>query len=438
MAWCRSTCPACWGCFQSVFPRPLADPDVRACGAPGSSLLLSGGSRTANERWVSRVVGADRAPNGGLVAVSRRDHRTPVLVALMLAMALVAMDSTIVATAIPQLVGDLGGFSLVGWVFSIFLLAQTVTIPVYGKLADLYGRKPVLVIGVVIFLIGSALSALSWNMVALIAFRGVQGLGAGAIGATVNTVAGDLYDLRERGKVQGGVARVWGISAGLAPALGGVGVALGAERPGLFRGCGGGCGRHRRGAEGGRAGHAAVAVDPPRDGRFVCSDPDRRVDGHRAVDVPAHLGPVSPGVGAGGGRVRARGNDHDVAGRLRLLRAALLANRLPRHGARGWAVHRDRRCRVQPDYCRVARVAAGGRQCHHGCGHGVYHLAAHRRAAVDRRLVSARGRHRWRDVLPVPRPEPRGGSLRGHHQCRPATPPQPGAGEPASQNPEPG
>jgi len=140
----------------------------------------------------------------------------------MLAMALVAMDSTIVATAIPQLVGDLGGFSLVGWVFSIFLLAQTVTIPVYGKLADLYGRKPVLVIGVVIFLIGSALSALAWNMVALIAFRGVQGLGAGAIGATVNTVAGDLYDLRERGKVQGWLASVWGISAVLAPAIGGV------------------------------------------------------------------------------------------------------------------------------------------------------------------------------------------------------------------------
>ena len=76
--------------------------------------------------------------------VPRRDHRTPVLVALMLAMALVAMDSTIVATVIPQMVGDLGGFSLVGWVFSIYLLAQTVTIPVYGKLADLYGRKPVL------------------------------------------------------------------------------------------------------------------------------------------------------------------------------------------------------------------------------------------------------------------------------------------------------
>lgn len=156
------------------------------------------------------------------MAISRGDHRTPVLVALMLAMALVAMDSTIVATAIPQMVDDLGGFSQVGWVFSIFLLAQTVTIPVYAKLADLYGRKPVLVIGVVIFLIGSALCALSWNMVTLIAFRGVQGLGAGSIAATVNTLAGDLYDLRERGKVQGWLASVWGISAVLAPAIGGV------------------------------------------------------------------------------------------------------------------------------------------------------------------------------------------------------------------------
>ena len=151
-----------------------------------------------------------------------RDQRTPVLVALMLAMALVAMDTTIVATAIPQVVGDLGGFSLVGWVFSIYLLAQTVTIPVYGKLADLYGRKPVLVIGVVIFLIGSVLSALSWNMLSLIAFRGLQGLGAGSIGATVNTVAGDLYDVRERGKVQGWLSSVWGVSAVLAPAIGGL------------------------------------------------------------------------------------------------------------------------------------------------------------------------------------------------------------------------
>jgi multidrug resistance protein len=139
----------------------------------------------------------------------------------MLSMALVAMDTTIVATAIPQVVGDLGGFSLFGWVFSVYLLAQTVTIPVYGKLADLYGRKPVLVVGIVVFLVGSALSALAWNMVALIGFRALQGLGAGSIGATVNTVAGDLYDVEERGRVQGWLSSVWGISAVVAPALGG-------------------------------------------------------------------------------------------------------------------------------------------------------------------------------------------------------------------------
>ncbi|MGH3444486.1 MAG: MFS transporter, partial [Nocardioidaceae bacterium] len=151
-----------------------------------------------------------------------RDQRTPVLVALILTMALIAMDTTIVATAIPQVVGDLGGFSLVGWVFSVYLLAQTVTIPIYGKLADLYGRKPILVVGVLVFLVGSLLSAAAWNMVALIAFRALQGLGAGSIGATVNTVAGDMYDVSERGRVQGWLSSVWGISAVIAPAIGGL------------------------------------------------------------------------------------------------------------------------------------------------------------------------------------------------------------------------
>ncbi len=144
------------------------------------------------------------------------------LVALILTMALVAMDTTIVATAIPQVVGDLGGSSQVGWVFSVYLLAQTVTIPIYGKLADLYGRKPILVVGVLVFLIGSALSAASWDMVALIAFRALQGLGAGSIGATVNTVAGDMYSVEERGRIQGYLSSVWGISAVVAPALGGL------------------------------------------------------------------------------------------------------------------------------------------------------------------------------------------------------------------------
>ncbi|TDE96168.1 MFS transporter [Occultella glacieicola] len=144
------------------------------------------------------------------------------LIALILTMALVAMDTTIVATAIPQVVADLGGFSAVGWVFSVYLLAQTVTIPVYGKLADLYGRKPVLVVGVSIFLLGSLLSAASPDMLTLILFRALQGVGAGAIGATVNTIAGDLYSVAERGRVQGWLASVWGISAVAAPTLGGL------------------------------------------------------------------------------------------------------------------------------------------------------------------------------------------------------------------------
>lgn len=139
----------------------------------------------------------------------------------MCMMMLAAMDTTIVSTAIPQIVGDLGGLSLVSWVFSVYVLAQTVTIPVYGKLADLYGRKPVLLVGTVIFLLGSAASAASWDMLSLIVFRGLQGLGAGAIMATVNTLAGDLYSVEERGAVQGWLSSVWGVAAIAGPLLGG-------------------------------------------------------------------------------------------------------------------------------------------------------------------------------------------------------------------------
>ena len=139
----------------------------------------------------------------------------------MLAMMLAAMDTTIVSTAIPQIVGDLGGFALFTWVFSIYLLAQTVTIPIYGKLADLFGRKPILIVGSLIFLIGSAASALAWNMTSLIVFRALQGLGAGSIMDTVNTLAGDLYSVRERARVQGWLSSVWGVAAVLGPLLGG-------------------------------------------------------------------------------------------------------------------------------------------------------------------------------------------------------------------------
>ncbi|CBL46462.1 Putative transporter [gamma proteobacterium HdN1] len=145
-----------------------------------------------------------------------------ILSALMITMMLAAMDTTIVSTVIPQIVDDLGGFALFAWVFSIYMLAQTVVIPIYGKLADQYGRKPVLLGGTLLFLIGSAACASAWDMPSLIIFRAIQGLGAGSIMATVNTLAGDLFEVRERARVQGWLSSVWGLSAIAGPTLGGI------------------------------------------------------------------------------------------------------------------------------------------------------------------------------------------------------------------------
>ena len=150
-----------------------------------------------------------------------RIERRWILGALMLTMFLAAMDSTIIATAVPQIAADLGGFALISWVFSIYLLLQMVCIPIYGKLADVYGRKPILVFGTSVFLIGSTCCALSWNMPSLIGFRGLQGLGAGAIMATVATLVGDLYTVRERAAIQGWLSSVWGVAAIVGPTLGG-------------------------------------------------------------------------------------------------------------------------------------------------------------------------------------------------------------------------
>ncbi|MFE9627374.1 MFS transporter [Streptomyces sp. NPDC006527] len=148
--------------------------------------------------------------------------RGAVVAALMLSMALAALDSTIVATAVPQIVGDLGGFSVFSWLFSGYLLAVTVTLPVYGKLSDTFGRKPVLVAGAAVFLLGSLLCALAWNMGALIAFRVVQGLGGGALQGTVQTLAADLYPLEERPKIQSKLSTVWVVSAVAGPGVGGL------------------------------------------------------------------------------------------------------------------------------------------------------------------------------------------------------------------------
>ncbi|WP_432117010.1 MFS transporter [Streptomyces sp. bgisy032] len=149
-------------------------------------------------------------------------RRTAVVAALMLSMALAALDSTIVSTAVPQIVADLGGFSVFSWLFSGYLLAVTVTLPVYGRLSDTFGRKPVLVAGSVLFLAGSLLCALAWDMGSLIAFRVVQGLGGGALQGTVQTLAADLYPLKDRPRIQAKLSTVWAVSAVAGPGIGGV------------------------------------------------------------------------------------------------------------------------------------------------------------------------------------------------------------------------
>jgi EmrB/QacA subfamily drug resistance transporter len=140
----------------------------------------------------------------------------------MMTTSLVAIDSTILATAVPTIVADLGGFSSFPWLFSIYLLTQAVSVPIYSKLADTVGRKPVILFGVGLFLLGSILCGLAWSMPALIAFRAVQGLGAGAVQPMAITIAGDIYTVAERAKAQGYMASVWAMSAVVGPTLGGV------------------------------------------------------------------------------------------------------------------------------------------------------------------------------------------------------------------------
>jgi EmrB/QacA subfamily drug resistance transporter len=154
--------------------------------------------------------------------VGLRSARGPILLSMMLSVGLVAIDSTILATAVPAIVEDLGGFSQFPWLFSVFLLAQAVSVPIYAKFSDQFGRKPIMLIGVGLFLLGSILCGIAWSMPALIVFRGLQGLGAGAFMPTSMTIVGDLYSLAERATVQGYMASVWAISAVVGPTLGGV------------------------------------------------------------------------------------------------------------------------------------------------------------------------------------------------------------------------
>jgi EmrB/QacA subfamily drug resistance transporter len=155
-------------------------------------------------------------------AVGFRSERGPVLMAVMVSTGLVAIDATIIATAVPSVVRDLGGFSQFPWLFSTYLLTQAVTVPLYGKFADVLGRKPLMFFGVAIFLLGSVLCGFAWSMPALIAFRAVQGIGAGAVLPISITIVGDLYTVEERARVQGYLASVWGAASVIGPTLGGV------------------------------------------------------------------------------------------------------------------------------------------------------------------------------------------------------------------------
>ena len=233
-------------------------------------------------------------PTHGLGALDLpHRQKMEILFAILLGLFLGALDQTIVAVALPTIITDLGGQSLYTWTITIYLLASTITVPFYGKLSDLYGRKPLLMIGITIFLVGSALSGLSQNMTQLIIFRGIQGLGAGALFPISLAVIGDLFTPQERGKYQGLFGAVFGIASILGPLLGGwltenasLALDLLRQHPDRDRGAGG----HRPpAADGQAAGRLAQSRLPRRRGvhgrrRLV---PDRA--DQQAVDGLDHL-----------------------------------------------------------------------------------------------------------------------------------------------------
>ncbi|WP_125777234.1 MDR family MFS transporter [Antribacter gilvus] len=140
----------------------------------------------------------------------------------MLATSLVALDATIIATASTAIARDLGGFAQVPWLFSAYMLAQAVSVPVYGRLADVLGRKRMMLVGIGLFLVGSVLCGAAWSMTTLILARVVQGLGAGAVLPMSMTITSDVFSLEERARTQGYLASVWAMSAVVGPTLGGV------------------------------------------------------------------------------------------------------------------------------------------------------------------------------------------------------------------------
>ena len=147
-------------------------------------------------------------------------RRRTVTLALVLVTALASFESTVVSTAMPTIIGDLGGLPLYSWVFSIYLLTSTVMMPVYGRLADIYGRRRILLIAISVFLTGAIACGFARSMPQLIAARALQGLGAAGLIPVALTVSGDLYSLKERAKIQGLFSGVWGVASLIGPLIG--------------------------------------------------------------------------------------------------------------------------------------------------------------------------------------------------------------------------
>ncbi len=145
-----------------------------------------------------------------------------VTIGVMAGIAVSALDSTVVGTAMPTIIGQLGGIDQYGWVFAAYLLTATTTVPIFSTLADVHGRKPIFLIGLAMFVGGSMLCGVSQSMLQLIIFRAIQGLGAGAVQPIAFTIVGDIFEPRQRARMQGVFSSVWGVSAILGPALGGL------------------------------------------------------------------------------------------------------------------------------------------------------------------------------------------------------------------------
>jgi EmrB/QacA subfamily drug resistance transporter len=148
-------------------------------------------------------------------------RRLLLIVGLMLSLFMASMESTVISTAMPTIVNDLGGLDRYSWVFSIYLLASTTTVPVFGKLSDIYGRTPVYLAGMGLFLLGSVLCGLATSMTQLIIYRAVQGVGAGGLLPLTFIIIGDSFTVEQRARVQGVFSSVWGVSSVVGPLLGG-------------------------------------------------------------------------------------------------------------------------------------------------------------------------------------------------------------------------